>query len=74
MWHNDRKSKGGKSMESELDYTCIVCEKQNGKGIMICSQFICNDCESEIIRTDVNDAKYSFYIQKLKRIGYKNII
>ncbi|MDP5276923.1 sigma factor G inhibitor Gin [Chengkuizengella sp. 2205SS18-9] len=61
-------------MESELDYTCIVCEKQNGKGIMICSQFICNDCESEIIRTDVNDAKYSFYIQKLKRIGYKNII
>lgn len=51
--------------------TCIVCGKQNPEGIRIFSHLICSDCEVEIVRTDVRDEKYPYFIHKLRTIWYK---
>ncbi len=50
---------------------CIICGEQRGEGIQICSEFICVDCEAEILRTDAQDAKYPFFIHRMRRIWYK---
>jgi hypothetical protein len=41
------------------------------KGIHILFGFICEDCESEIVRTDVLDVKYPFFVDRMKQIFYK---
>ncbi|TBL68996.1 sigma factor G inhibitor Gin [Paenibacillus thalictri] len=54
--------------------TCIICGETRNDGIMIIDEFICDGCEAEIVRTDVKDAKYPFFIHQLKRILYKGNI
>lgn len=51
---------------------CMICELIKIEGIRICDQFICEDCESEMVRTDVKDHKYPFYVHQMKRIWYKS--
>jgi hypothetical protein len=51
--------------------TCIICGETKASGIMILSEFICDECEAEIVRTDVLDAKYPFFIHQMKQILYK---
>lgn len=53
-------------MEETQRFTCIICSEQKVDGICILSEFICDECESEIVKTDVNDEKYSFFIHQLK--------
>lgn len=55
---------------SETQHTpvCIVCRQPKTEGIRIWEQFICVSCEREIVQTDVEDAKYPFYIERMKRI------
>ncbi|MCL6585072.1 MAG: sigma factor G inhibitor Gin [Anoxybacillus sp.] len=48
--------------------TCIVCEQPKEQGIHIYTKFLCIDCEKEIVRTDMIDPKYRFYLQQLKKI------
>ncbi|ALS25777.1 sigma factor G inhibitor Gin [Paenibacillus cisolokensis] len=57
-------------MNDERYLTCIICgqSKPEDEGISIVTEFICCTCESEIVRTDVQDAKYPFFIHRLKRI------
>ncbi|CAM3094519.1 sigma factor G inhibitor Gin [Paenibacillus sediminis] len=55
-------------MEDHAVSTCIICGEQKDEGIFIVSEFICEDCESEIVQTDVQDAKYPFFIHQLKQI------
>jgi hypothetical protein len=50
---------------------CLICEKQRLDGIHVCDQFICSICESEMVRTDVRDEKYHFFIHQMKRAWYK---
>ncbi|MEK3870525.1 sigma factor G inhibitor Gin [Paenibacillus sp. FSL M7-0831] len=33
------------------------------------SQFICEDCESEMVHTDAGDAKYHFFIHQMRQIS-----
>ncbi|WP_139990478.1 sigma factor G inhibitor Gin, partial [Paenibacillus paridis] len=40
----------------------------DGQGIRIVSGFICETCEEEMVRTDVKDAKYPFFIHQMKQI------
>jgi hypothetical protein len=47
---------------------CIVCGNQQVLGISIYSSFICHSCEQEMIRTEVGDEKYPFFIQRMKQI------
>lgn len=49
---------------------CIICGSTGKDGIRVISEFICEECEMEIVRTDVQDAKYPFFIHQLKRIWY----
>lgn len=59
-------------MEEEIKlHKCIICEQEKSLGIMICSEFLCEDCETEMVRTDVVDAKYPFFIHQMNKIWYK---
>ncbi|AJY74900.1 sigma factor G inhibitor Gin [Paenibacillus beijingensis] len=53
---------------------CIICEQQKPihEGIHIVSEFICGSCEAEMVRTDVKDDKYPFYVHQLKQIWMQN--
>lgn len=48
--------------------TCIVCSEEKEFGIRIFNQFLCTECEREIVQTDVQDEKYAFYIDRMKQI------
>ncbi|QWU16313.1 Inhibitor of sigma-G Gin [Paenibacillus sophorae] len=48
---------------------CIICGQEKEEGIRIVSQFICEDCEEEMVRTEAEDAKYRFFIGRMKKIG-----
>lgn len=50
---------------------CIICGEPKSEGIRICLQFICEDCEAEIVRTDALDVRYPYFISQMKRIWYK---
>ncbi|NMO98276.1 sigma factor G inhibitor Gin [Paenibacillus lemnae] len=56
-------------MEEMTENVCIVCSQAKKDGITIVSQFVCEDCESEIVHTNAEDAKYRFFIHRLKQIA-----
>ncbi|MEI7027702.1 sigma factor G inhibitor Gin [Paenibacillus sp. y28] len=58
-------------MEQQNENTCIICDQKKGHGIRVYTEFICDDCEAEMVKTDVVDAKYPFFIHQLRRIWYK---
>ncbi|WP_274648385.1 sigma factor G inhibitor Gin [Paenibacillus humicola] len=47
---------------------CIICGNERSEGIRIVNEFICESCEIEMVKTEVQDAKYPFFIHQLKRI------
>lgn len=47
---------------------CIVCTEPKERGIRIYQQFLCEECEREIVKTDVSDEKYAHYIERMKQI------
>jgi hypothetical protein len=55
-------------MEESVRQCCIICGLEKESGITIISEFICESCEAEMVRTDVKDEKYPFFIHQLKRI------
>ncbi|MGM0884777.1 MAG: sigma factor G inhibitor Gin [Bacillota bacterium] len=57
-------------MNDNREHHCIICgqQKAEGQGIRIVSEFICETCEAEMVRTDVRDAKYPFFIHQMKQI------
>ncbi|MDQ1910972.1 sigma factor G inhibitor Gin [Paenibacillus sp. GD4] len=61
----------GDALQQEITNSCIICGHSKENGIMIISTFICEDCETEMVRTDVRDAKYPFFIHQMKQILYK---
>jgi hypothetical protein len=56
-------------MEEQTGQTCIICGQEKVEGIVIVSHFICEDCEAEMVRTEAEDAKYRFFIGRMKKIG-----
>lgn len=58
-------------MEHDAKQRCIVCSEEKADGIVVVDQFICLDCEQEMVHTDVKDAKYPFFIDQLKRLWLK---
>ncbi|MBO2945919.1 sigma factor G inhibitor Gin [Paenibacillus sp. F411] len=56
-------------MEEMAGQVCIVCSQIKQEGITIVSQFVCEDCESEIVHTNAEDAKYQYFIHRLKQIA-----
>ncbi|MFC4075572.1 sigma factor G inhibitor Gin [Salinithrix halophila] len=47
---------------------CIVCRRECENGITVLEEFICRDCEVEIVNTDVTDKKYAHFVGKLRNI------
>ncbi|EXX86141.1 Inhibitor of sigma-G Gin [Paenibacillus darwinianus] len=47
---------------------CIICGQFKETGIRIVKEFICEACEFEMVRTDVKDEKYPFFVHQLKQI------
>lgn len=56
-------------MEQQTGQACIICGHEKEDGIVIVSHFICEDCEAEMIHTEAEDAKYQFFIGRMKKIG-----
>ncbi|CCQ98221.1 Inhibitor of sigma-G Gin [[Clostridium] ultunense Esp] len=50
---------------------CIICDTEKEEGIDIWKSFICNECEQEMVRTEVSDHRYNDFIHKLKKIWLK---
>ena len=48
--------------------TCMICGQQQTEGLHIVEEFICADCEREMVHTDVWDAKYPFFIHQMKQV------
>lgn len=57
-------------MEEEKEQICIICGQTGRNGITVINEFICDECETEMVRTDVHDAKYPFFIHQMKQIWY----
>ncbi|QYR23844.1 sigma factor G inhibitor Gin [Paenibacillus sp. sptzw28] len=55
-------------MEERLGNYCIICGQEKLEGLRIIDEFICESCEVEMVRTEVQDEKYPFFIHQLKRI------
>ncbi len=51
---------------------CMICGAFVADGIWILSEFICDECESEIVQTDVQDEKYPFFIYQMRQLYQKN--
>jgi hypothetical protein len=60
----------GREHEYSLE-ACIICDEPKQVGIRICMQFICQECEAEMVRTDTHDVRYPYFINQMKRIWYK---
>lgn len=58
-------------MEQEIMSTCIVCGQPKEQGIHIVNEFICLDCESEMVQTKVEDEKYPFFVHRLRQIAVR---
>lgn len=50
---------------------CIVCGMVHSEGITVWRAFICRCCEREMVRTDVHDDRYRYFVQRLRRILWK---
>ncbi|TDF91619.1 inhibitor of sigma-G Gin [Paenibacillus piri] len=61
----------GEPSQETITHNCIICGQNKEQGIIIISEFICEDCEHEMVQTDVMDAKYPFFILQMKQILYK---
>jgi len=48
---------------------CIICEEDSLQGIYIYTSFICTLCEYNMVHTDTREAKYRYYVQKMKPIN-----
>ncbi|MBD0384520.1 sigma factor G inhibitor Gin [Paenibacillus sedimenti] len=57
-------------MEENRIGVCMICEQQRIGGIRIITAFICDECSSEMVRTDVRDHKYPFFVKQMKKVLY----
>ncbi|SMO81882.1 sigma factor G inhibitor Gin [Melghirimyces algeriensis] len=47
---------------------CIVCNEWQEDGIEVLDEFICESCEQEIVKTDVKDQKYPYFVTRLRNL------
>lgn len=55
-------------IEKSSHACCIVCNQPCNDGISVLNEFICDECERQIVRTPVEDKKYLFFVAQLSRI------
>ncbi|MCY0875672.1 MAG: sigma factor G inhibitor Gin [Firmicutes bacterium] len=47
---------------------CMICEQAGKEGIHILSQFICLECEREIVNTGVDDDLYDYFVERMRAL------
>jgi hypothetical protein len=58
----------------ERNNICIICDQSGKKGFHLCDHyFICLDCHDDIVQTNTDDAKYQFYLNRLKKLSENKI-
>lgn len=45
-----------------------MCTEWREQGIAVLDEFICETCEQEIVKTDVKDQKYPYFVKRLKHL------
>jgi hypothetical protein len=55
-------------MELTEPKTCMVCGQAKEEGIQIVSAFICHACETEIVKTEVEDARYAYFVKRMRQL------
>lgn len=58
-------------MEPTASNTCIICERERKEGIMIVNAFVCEICESEMVKTEVEDERYPFFVNRMRKLWYR---
>ncbi|WP_084281129.1 sigma factor G inhibitor Gin [Alkaliphilus transvaalensis] len=53
------------------ELSCYICNKQDQEGIIIKEQYICRECEKEIVSTQPGEEKYEEYKEKIKEILFE---
>lgn len=48
--------------------TCMVCGQTNEEGIRIVAAFICHACETEMVQTEVEDARYAYFVRRMRQL------
>ena len=61
------------TVHSSVGEMCIVCESEKVIGIHLYTEFICTDCEKDMINTSTDDPKYHYYLKQLKKITIPRI-
>jgi len=54
--------------QDEKQEVCMICKRPQVEGLHIVEEFICLDCERELVQTDVQDEKYPFFINQMKQV------
>ncbi|TXK78213.1 sigma factor G inhibitor Gin [Paenibacillus sp. N3.4] len=57
-------------MEENRIGVCMICEQQRIGGIHIVTTFICDGCSNELVKTNVNDQRYPFFVKQMKKVFY----
>lgn len=55
--------------QAPVNEICIICEEKKATGIYICNQLICDSCQKEIVDTEVEDVRYKYLVEKLKKLS-----
>jgi hypothetical protein len=56
---------------NDTNKACFVCGLHHNEGMVIFEEFLCEPCQNEMIRTDVKDERYPFFVQQMKQIWLK---
>jgi len=58
-------------METTESKTCIVCGREQKQGLMIATAFICESCEFEMVRTEVEDERYPQFVKQMRQLWFQ---
>lgn len=52
----------------DLNKKCFICGICESNGIMLNEKHICENCEKDIIDSDIKEQSYNYYLKIIKRI------
>lgn len=57
-----------KEIQELEPHVCMICEQTGKEGIHILSQFICLECERDIVNTGVDDDLYEYFVERMRAL------
>lgn len=69
--HTENTARKLEQPPSRAQDICMVCGQRKRQGIRVIEQWICQPCETEIVNTEVEEKKYAFFIQRLRKLWLK---